>query len=89
MVTANFFSHTGSDGSSPSDRVARTGYVASSVGEVLAAASPDVEAVMAAWLSRAQRDELFNPSYSDVGVSCLYAPVSTYGYYWTVVFARP
>ena len=89
MIANNFFSHTGSDGSSPADRAARAGYPVGAVGEVLAAQSPDVEAVVAAWLNRAQRDEVLNPTYVDIGAACYFSAQSVYGYYWTVVMGRP
>lgn len=46
MVQNNFFSHTGSDGSSASNRVFREGYQWSNVGENIAYGQTSVESVM-------------------------------------------
>ncbi|MFQ5460956.1 MAG: CAP domain-containing protein, partial [Anaerolineae bacterium] len=59
MAMNDFFSHTGSDGSSPAERVARTGFRAAAVGELLAAANSDADQVVDAWLSR-ERDTLLD-----------------------------
>ena len=89
MVSHNFFSHTGSDGSTPEQRVARVAYAAENVGEILAGRSSDIEAILSAWLRQGQRDELLSPRYTQVGVSCLFSPNTDYFFYWTVVFAKP
>ena len=88
MIANRFFSHTGSDGSTPAQRVARTGFNAASVGEVLAALTPDVQAVVDAWMAREQRDQLLDPAWTHVGAHYRYQSQTAYGHYWTVDFAR-
>ncbi|MFN2114554.1 MAG: CAP domain-containing protein, partial [Anaerolineae bacterium] len=89
MTFHDFFSHTGSDGSSAAERVARTGYDAIVVGEILAARSSDPESVMTAWMARAQRDVILSADYTEIGADFTQYLGSSYNYYWTVVFAKP
>jgi uncharacterized protein YkwD len=89
MTFHDFFSHTGSDGSSPADRVRRTGYQAAFTDEILAARSSDPEIVVAAWLARAQREALLSPDVTEIGAAYTQSTGAAYFYYWTVVCARP
>ena len=76
-------SHTGSDGSNPGERIARTGYVFASWGENVAAGYASVDAVMAGWLgSDGHCANLMNPGFTEFGAG-------ESGRYWTQVFARP
>ena len=50
MGDHSFFSHTGSDGLAPGDRVRNAGYDGSAVGENIAAGQQSIDAVMAARL---------------------------------------
>ena len=76
-------SHTGSDGSDPGERIARTGYVFASWGENVAAGYASVDAVMAGWLgSDGHCANLMNPGFTEFGAG-------ESGRYWTQVFARP
>jgi len=84
------WSHTGSDGSSPQDRMRRAGYPLAEGDEVLAANSIDVVAIVSAWLSNPRhRGVLLNPDYVDIGAGYAYNAASTYGHYWAVNVARP
>lgn len=89
MSRNGFFSHVGSDGSTPSDRVARTGYQASKVGETLAALNSDPETIVNAWYGQGQRDTLLDPDWTELGAHYVHAPWSLYNHYWVAVFARP
>jgi uncharacterized protein YkwD len=51
MVANNYFSHTGSDGSSMATRVNATGYAWSSLGENIAAGYSGIDAVLAGWMA--------------------------------------
>ncbi len=87
MVTGNYFSHTGSDGSSAGQRAAAAGYAWSTWGENIAAGQPTVASVMAAWMgSPGHCANLMNPAFREVGLACVSgAAGNTYGSYWTMV----
>jgi len=90
MGDNNFFSHTGSDGLSPGDRVTNAGYVWAAVGENIAAGQPTIDAVMTAWLSSAGHcANIMSTSYTEIGAASYAVSGSDYPIYWTQVFARP
>lgn len=91
MVTNNFFSHTGSNGSTLSVRVEAAGYAWSSVGENIAAGYGSVTAVMDGWMaSDGHCANIMNPGFTQVGVACIRGTASNgYGTYWTMDLARP
>jgi uncharacterized protein YkwD len=90
MQGNNFFSHTGSGGSSASQRVDAAGYAWSSVGENIAAGYPTVNAVVDGWMaSEGHCANLMNANFSDFGLACVSgAPSNTYSTYWTMDLAR-
>lgn len=90
MANQNFFSHTGSDGSSAGDRISRSGYSWSAWGENVAAGYNSVNSVMQGWInSPGHCANLMNPNVSNLGAARYSNASSTYGVYWTQVFARP
>jgi uncharacterized protein YkwD len=90
MACNNFFSHTGSDGSSSSLRVARQGYIGSYIGENIAAGYSTPESTVNAWMnSSGHRANILNVNYIELGVGYVYRSGSPYGAYWTNAFARP
>ncbi|MFQ5922804.1 MAG: CAP domain-containing protein [Anaerolineales bacterium] len=94
MACNDFFSHTGSDGSSVGDRVSAQGYSASWVGENIFATSdtsPNApESAFTWWMNSApHRANLLSPNYTDIGIGYIYEPNSQYKGYLTAVFARP
>jgi len=90
MANVNFFSHTGSDGSSAGQRVSNTGYAWSWWGENIAAGYQSVDAVMQGWLtSPGHCKGIMNPNFTEVGVAVVLGQGSQYSNYWTAVFARP
>jgi uncharacterized protein YkwD len=81
-------SHTGSDGSTLSDRVSAAGYPWSTIGENVAAGQATAQAVVAAWMgSSGHRANILNPSFVHLGVGVAYA-TGGYGIYWTLDFGR-
>jgi uncharacterized protein YkwD len=87
MATHNFFSHTGSDGSSPFDRIADAGYPARSAGENIAAGYRTATAAVQAWMnSSGHRANILSSSYEHIGVGYVYDGSASYGYYWTTDF---
>jgi len=89
MTTNNFFSHTGSDNSSVSDRVGATGYNWQAVGENIAAGQRSAQAAMDGWLkSPGHCQNIMNPNFTEIGVACDQSDSARYGAYWTNVFGR-
>lgn len=90
MAENNFFSHTGSDDSSPAQRVSAAGYSYWTTGENIAAGYRSVSSVVPGWLDSAGHCEnIMNASYQDFGAACRYKADSYYEYYWTTDFGRP
>jgi uncharacterized protein YkwD len=89
MARNNFFSHTGSDGSSPWDRIHDAGYDFTGAAENAAAGQRTPQEVVAAWYnSEGHRANMLNCSYQDIGVGYAYNANARYGHYWTEVFGR-
>ncbi len=86
MASANFFSHTGSDGSTASQRATEAGYVWQAIGENVAAGQPDVAAVMSSWMASAGHcANIMHANFRDIGVACVNGGAgSTYRTYWTM-----
>jgi uncharacterized protein YkwD len=81
-------SHSGSDGSSPSQRIAAAGYAASRASEIIYG-SGYPQTAFDWWMSDAtHRNEILNPSVTEMGVGYAYMADTTKGYY-TVDFASP
>ncbi|MEM8538629.1 MAG: CAP domain-containing protein [Pseudomonadota bacterium] len=60
--------HNGSDGSSASDLVARSGYDACLTAENVAAGQPDIRSTVADWMSSpGHRSNILNPQVTDFG----------------------
>jgi len=91
MVTRNFFDHTGSDGSSPGDRMTAAGYAWRGWGENIAAGQGSVAEVVDGWMkSDGHCANLMNAAYKDIGVACVAGNASTtYRTYWTQDFGTP
>lgn len=90
MVTNNFFSHTGSDGLSPFDRITNLGYNFSNAGENIAAGQTSVDSVMSTWLnSPGHYGNIMGASFTEIGASGLDGAGAQYSKYWTTVMARP
>ncbi|MEU1462661.1 CAP domain-containing protein [Streptomyces sp. NPDC005727] len=82
MAAHQNMSHTGSDGSSPGDRITGAGYTWSSYGENVAYGYSTAEQVMAGWMSSpGHRANILNCSFKEIGVG-LAQPNS----YWTQDF---
>jgi uncharacterized protein YkwD len=87
MVARNFFSHTGSDGTSAGMRATAAGYVWSSWGENIAAGQRSVAEVVAGWMaSDGHCANIMGPGFRDLGLACVSGNAgTTYGTYWTMV----
>lgn len=94
MACNAFFSHTGSDGSSVGDRVSAADYTWSWVGENIfatsAASSIAPQQAFDWWMnSSGHRANILSVNYTEIGIGYVYSADSTYGSYFTAVFARP
>lgn len=88
MASKNFFSHTGSDGSQPFERVLASGYVNGGSGEVLTKPSggnvADARRWVNAWMqSPGHCSIIMQSDHKEVGGACVLAGSSAYV---TVVF---
>jgi uncharacterized protein YkwD len=90
MADKNFFSHSGSDGSSGGQRITNAGYTWRMWAENIAAGQMSVDQVMQAWLvSPSHCDAIMNGVAVEVGVACVRNEADTYKYYWTMEFGAP
>jgi uncharacterized protein YkwD len=81
-------SHRGTDGSSPGDRIARTGLRVRTWGENLACNQQSPAQVMAAWMNSAgHRASILNSSFTHIGISI--TRDSRGHLYWSQVFGTP
>lgn len=68
MVLNNFFSHTGSDGSSAGQRISRQGYPWRTYGENIAVGYPTVSSIIQGWLgSEGHCRNLMDPAFTEIG----------------------
>jgi len=83
MAAHQNMSHTGSDGSSPGDRITRAGYDWRAYGENVAYGYATPEQVMDAWMnSPGHRANILDCDYQEIGVGHAQP-----GDYWTQDFA--
>ena len=86
MATHDIFSHTGSDGSSVSDRATESGYSWSRIGENIAAGQTSAEQAIDGWLaSPGHCRNIMEPAFTDMSVACNANPSTEFGSYWTQV----
>jgi uncharacterized protein YkwD len=89
MACHGLISHSGSDGSSPSQRIAAAGYSASLSSEIIYG-SGYPQTAFDWWMSdQIHRDEILNPYVTDMGVGYAYVQGTSAGGYYTVNFASP
>ena len=89
MAMKNFFSHTGSDGSTFVTRVGRTAFSGQPIGENIAAGNSSASATVQQWRqSDGHCRNLMIQSANRIGVGVIHDPASLYGWYWVQVFGR-
>ena len=89
MSTHRFFDHVGSDGSTPEDRVARAGYSARQVKQLIAGQNGSADLVANTWLGNGETaGRVLTPELTHIGVYYDYVPGSPLGHYWVVVMAE-
>ena len=90
MTTHNFFSHTGSDGSSVSTRADAQIYNWVAIGENIAAGQETAQEVVEGWLSsEGHCRNLMNSNYTEIAVARLADENTDYNRYWTNVLGAP
>jgi uncharacterized protein YkwD len=89
MACHGLISHSGSDGSSPGQRVAAAGYAASRSSEIIYG-SGYPQTAFDWWMGdQIHRDEILNPYVTDMGVGYAWVQGTSAGGYYTVNFASP
>lgn len=91
MALDDFFSHTGINGSSMSDRIRSQGYDFSYAAENIGAGYENPQAAIEGWMnSSGHRENLLNPNVTEIGVGYYLLENDpgqvTYNHYWTQVF---
>lgn len=94
MALNDFFSHSGSNGSSIDDRISAAGYRYSLTGENIAAGFNSPATVVQGWMnSPRHRANILNPALQEIGVGMFLLDNDTgrtnYRYYWTQNFGSP
>ncbi len=87
MARSKAMTHSGSDGSTPFDRIKAAGYVYRRAGENVAVARFGVERLMKGWMDSPHHKANILGSFSQIGVA--YATGSDGKRYWCVTFGLP
>ncbi len=89
MGDNNYFSHTGLNGSSFSDRARAEGYTGSPRGENIAAGNATVEATFRQWVnSGGHLNNMLNAGHNEMGIGHATVDGSRYTHYWTQIFGK-
>ena len=89
MAINNYFSHTGLNGSTPSERVKAVGYDFYYVGENISAGRTTPSDTIRGWMnSQGHRENILNPNYTEIGFGYAYSNDSDYKHYWVQVFGQ-
>ncbi len=89
MARNNYFSHTGLNGSTFSQRINAAGYNGSPRGENIAAGNASVVNTFNQWLnSPGHLNNMLNSSSDEMGIGHAIDNGSTYTHYWTQVFGK-
>ncbi len=87
MAASNYFSHTDSLGRAFYTRLGSFGYVASYLGENIAAGTAGASATFNLWRNSAGHNQnMLNANYKVIGIGRAYGAHATYGWYWTTDF---
>jgi uncharacterized protein YkwD len=89
MACHGLISHSGSDGSTPYERIVAAGYSPSLSSEIIYG-SGYPQTAFDWWMSdQIHRDEILNPNVTEMGVGYAYVQGTSAGGYYTVDFASP
>ncbi|EEY56883.1 SCP-like extracellular protein [Phytophthora infestans T30-4] len=86
QAASNFMGHTGTDGTSVSERITRANYDWSAVAENVAAGQADVDSVMENWMNSPGHRENILGDYTMLGCAYAHHADTTYQHYWTQDF---
>lgn len=90
MANHNYMDHTGRDGSTPADRVTRTGYKWKAIGENLASGILTPEDAVNGWVGSPHHCEnLMSARFTQMSVAYAVNASSNGGIYWTQLFGTP
>lgn len=89
MADNNFMSHTGSDGSTPFQRIKAAGYSYHKAGEIVAAGYTTPEAVVQGWYNSPGHNAIMlDCAYQDIGIGLAINPNTSWRYFWTATFGQ-
>ncbi len=89
MARYGYLEHQGRDGSTPAERVSRTGYRWRSVGENIAAGQTTAEQVVRGWIASPEHcANIMEPRFTEMGVAYAVNKGSEGGIYWAQAFGR-
>lgn len=87
MATANYYAHESKNGDTPSRRMQRAGYRATTTGENIAAGQQSAEEVVSSWLeSPGHCKNILNSAFTELGVGVALNNSSEKGIYWVQNF---
>jgi uncharacterized protein YkwD len=90
LASFGYLDHTGRDGSSPAQRITRSGYRWREVGENLARGIMTPEDAVAGWLHSPEHcANLMDPAFRQMGVAYAVNPRNDAGVYWALEFGTP
>lgn len=90
MSAHEHFEHEGTDGSTPAQRITRTGYQWLNVGENIAAGAASADEVVNGWLSSPGHcKNIMTAAFTEMGIAYVAGPKTRPGIYWSQVFGRP
>jgi uncharacterized protein YkwD len=94
MACKDFVGHSGSDGSHWTGRILAQGYAFSYATENIYVGSPEYggtpDGAFTWWMnSQVHRSNILDPDVSEIGVGYIFNDTSSYGGYFTIVFAQP
>lgn len=90
MAQGSFMEHEGRDGSTPAERVSRTGYNWRSVGENIAMGQTTPEQVVAEWVRSPEHcANIMEPRFTQMGIAYAFEKRSEGGVYWAQTFGLP
>ena len=90
MAAFGYMSHAGRDGSTPAERITRSGYRWREIGENLASGHMSAEEVVSGWLGSPEHcANLMDPLFRHMGVAYAVNPHDAMGVYWAQEFGAP
>lgn len=90
MAALDDLQHEDPDGSTPADRVRRSGYGARVVGENIASGVPTADEVVQGWLaSPGHCANIMDARFTEMGIGYVVAPRTSGAIYWAQLLAQP